>query len=370
MLSLLLANPVVVFQSPAWGYDTFRIPALHRTNRNTLLAFAEARQSQADAAGNHIVLSQSVDNGRTWFILKAIAKPESGSFNNPTIVELPNNTLILHYQHYPANTHEYDVTPGHTGPKTVQSYQITSTNDGRTWSAPTNLTTQIKHPEAHTLASGPGNGIVLTQGKHKNRIVIPYNQRIGNRWFVNMAFSDDQGKTWKSGDPVPADPILQPNEVQVVELADGNILLNARNQAPAKNRLTATSRDGGKTFTPAILDPNLPDPTCQGSIFRIAWPSPSKPGIIAFSNPASPTSRTQGTLRLSFDEGKTWPQSLLIEPESFAYSALTKIDDKTIGILYEHVVNNRYQILFRSISLDSKAFQATSQAISGTSHSH
>jgi sialidase-1 len=369
MLSLLLAKPVVVFQSPAWGYDTFRIPALHRTNRNTLLAFAEARQSQADAAGNHIVISQSVDSGKTWFVLQAIAKPESGSFNNPTIVELPNNTLILHYQHYPANTHEYDVAPGHTGPKTVQSYQITSTNDGRTWSAPMNLTAQIKNPEAHTLASGPGNGIILTRGKHKNRIVIPYNQRIGNRWFVNMAFSDDQGKTWKSGDPVPADPKLQPNEVQVVELAGGHILLNARNQASAKNRLTATSRDGGRTFTPAVLDSNLPDPTCQGSIFRFAWPSLSKPGIIAFSNPASSTSRTQGTLRLSLDEGKTWPQSLLIEPDSFAYSSITTIDDKTIGILYEHVVNNRYQVLFRSISVEPQDSLATFSAKAETSRS-
>lgn len=353
MLSLLLAKPVVVFRSPSWGYDTYRIPALHRTNRNTLLAFAEARQSQADASSNHIVLSQSIDSGRTWFIFKVIAKPESGSFNNPTIVELPDNTLILHYQHYPADTHEYDVAPGHTGPKTVQTYQITSTNDGRTWSQPTNLTTQIKHPEAHTLASGPGNGIVLTQGNRKNRVIIPYNQRIGNRWFVNMAFSDDQGKTWQSGSPVPADQKLQPNEVQVVELEGGNILFNARNQATAKSRLTATSFDGGNTFTPATLDLNLPDPTCQGSIFRIAWPKSAQPGIIAFSNPASTMSRTQGTLRLSFDDGKTWPQSLLIEPDSFAYSSLTKINDKTIGILYEHIANNRYQILYRSIEYRS-----------------
>jgi sialidase-1 len=350
-IAFLLSAPVTVFSSPSFGYNTYRIPALLNTKSNTLLAFVEGRKSQSDAADNRILLSRSIDKGRTWFITQVIAKPESGSYNNPTVVQCANKTIIVHFQHYPAGTHEYDVEPGITGPKTVQTYQITSTNEGKTWSKPTNFTAEIKNPLAHTLASGPGIGIQLTTGRKKGRIIIPYNQRIGKKWFVNMAISDDNGKSWHQGKQVPASPEYQLNEVQVAELANGAVLLNARNQADAKYRLTAISRDSGETFSRAELDKTLPDPTCQGSLLRFSLPKFKTPGILAFSNPANQESRTQGTLRISLDEGKTWPISQLIEADSFAYSSLTKLNNDTLGILYEHVENNRYKILFRTIKL-------------------
>lgn len=342
-LAVLMSQPATVFSSPSDGYDTFRIPALAQTRKGTLLAFAEGRQSQADAAGNHIVLRRSTDNGKNWQPIQTIGIPHGGSFNNPTVVVLPDGKILLHFQHYPANTHEYDVEPGLEGPKTVQAFQIASTDDGANWSEPTNITAQVKNPATHTLASGPGIGIVLEQSPNKGRIVVPYNRRVGQRWSVFMAFSDDGGRTWIQGGTVPASPEYQPNEVQVVELANGHLMLNCRNQAKGKFRLVADSPDQGLSWFGAHPNPDLPDPTCQASIIRLSW----QPSILAFSNPASTKGRSQGTLRLSLDEGANWLSPTPIESGSFQYSCLCPMANGSIGILYEHVDSDRYQVRFR-----------------------
>lgn len=344
--AFLVSAPTVVFQSPSDGFDTFRIPALIKAGPGTLLAFAEGRQSQADAAGNRIVLRRSSDNGRSWGPLQVIAVPEGGSFNNPTAVVSERGRLLLHFQHYPQGTHEYDVEAGLTGPKSVQSYQMVSLDGGQSWSEPVNITSQVKHPEAQTLASGPGVGITLRHLPHKGRVVVPYNQRIGQRWSVYMAYSDDGGTTWARGSTVPASPEYQPNEVQVAELADGRILMNCRNQAKGKFRLSASSTDQGRTWDSAHPVPDLPDPTCQGSLLSLAGKQPTQ----AFSNPADTKDRVRGTFRLSFDSGATWSQSVGIESGSFQYSCLTELADGLIGILYEHTESGRYQIRFRRIS--------------------
>ena len=137
-----------------------------------------------------------------------------------------------------------------------------------------------------------------------------------------------------------------------MELAEGAILLNARNQASAKMRCVALSHDFGETWTPISLDTNLPDPTCQGSILRSAWPNSGQPGLIAFSNPADQSGRKNGVIRLSFDEGRTWPFTQVIEEGSFQYSSLCRFADDRLGILYEHVVDNKYQIIFRQIQIE------------------
>ncbi|MEZ5162962.1 MAG: sialidase family protein [Fimbriimonadaceae bacterium] len=120
-LAIFLSSPTTVFQSGEGGFHTYRIPSLYHTTKGTTLAFVEGRASQADAANNSLVLRTSTDEGKTWGAQSVIAKPEGGSFNNPCIVETSKGELILHYQHYPAGTHEFDVPPGWTGERAVQA---------------------------------------------------------------------------------------------------------------------------------------------------------------------------------------------------------------------------------------------------------
>lgn len=346
---IALAAAVTVFASGEDGFNTYRIPALIRTGKGKLVAFAEARASQADAANNAIVTKISEDGGVTWGRMGVCQSPtevlNGGSLNNPCVVENRSGRLIVHFQQYPKDTHEFDVAAGLEGPKVVKGYQTESRDGGVTWSVPQDITRQIKPPEAVTIASGPGIGIRLERGKHKNRLVMPYNYRVGNRWWVYCAYSDDEGRHWKRGLRVDQPDEMNANEVQVVELASGDVLLNARNQAKRKERVLAMSTDGGATFSPAAFDSRLIDPVCQGSIVRLGN------GYLAFSNPVHATKRENGVVRFSWDEGRTWPISSSIELGSFQYSSLAALPDKRVGVLYETVVNGNYQIRFQSMAI-------------------
>jgi sialidase-1 len=136
----------------------------------------------------------------------------------------------------------------------------------------------------------------------------------------------------------------------MVELENGDILLNSRSAAGEKLRKKSVSKDGGASWSPLLDEPGLPEPQCQGSILRFNFPESDQPGRIMFTNPASQNKRVSGTIRLSYDEGETWPVSRLIYNGSFAYSCLTKVNDQTVGLLFEK--DNYEKIAFSLIPLN------------------
>ncbi len=363
---------VTVFRAGAEGYPSIRIPSVVTTPSGTVLAFAEGRMKNNDHAENDIILKRSADGGRTWSELQVIAEDGRNCLNNPQAVVLPTGRVLLMYQVFPEHVHSVRMgdsirpaSPGYEGSDIQRSFLIWSDDDGLTWSAPRDVTRQVKRPNASALASGPGIGIVLRRGPHKGRIVMPFNETVypgegrepKDRIFhVYAAFSDDGGETWRYGHPAPHDQNLPGqagwgNEVQVVERIDGSILLNSRSYRGARLRKTAVSADGGETWSPLKDDPQLPEPQCMGSIFRYSDPLDGEPSRILFSSPASQAARTLGTLRLSYDEGVTWPVSRVLAPEGefFAYSCLTRLPDGAIGCLYE---TDKYErIVFARIPL-------------------
>jgi sialidase-1 len=340
----LISQETVVFQSGEDQFDTYRIPSLLRTSKGTLLAFAEARESENDAANNSIVLKTSMNQGETWSSQTVIAKPKGGSFNNPCVVQ-SGSKLILHFQHYPKGTYEYNVEPGFAGARIVSAYQIESQDDGKTWTSPKDITTQVKPSKAATIASGPGIGITLNH--HNGRILMPYNFRAGNRWWVYAAISDNQGKTWHQGNFPVSQKGVNANEVQMAELSDGTIFLNARNQGSIRARCIAKSKDGGENFTPIQIEPNLIDPICQGSLI-----ADNERQTLYFSNANSEKARENGTIWRSKDQGKTWKRVADRISGSFQYSSLQLLSPRNLGILYERVKDKKYQIMFKKIELD------------------
>ena len=113
-------------------------------------------------------------------------------------------------------------------------------------------------------------------------------------------------------------------------------MLNARNQGGGeKLRKISISRDGGLTWSRTEHDTTLIEPVCQASILR--HPSAADPSkdLFLFSNPASQTGRTNGTVRLSRDQGKTWPISRVLYSGGFAYSCLVSIPGDAVGCLFE-----------------------------------
>jgi len=344
-----LPPAVDVFQG-GQGYPTFRIPALVVTTKGTLLALAEGRASMADQAHNTITAKRSTDGGQSWRDLQCLAADGQSSLNNPcAVVVAASGRILLQYQRYPQKFRESTVLEGYEGPGICRTFQISSGDDGQTWSTPVEITTQVKRPTARSTASGPGIGIELQHGQFAGRILMPFNQN--NPHGVYAAYSTDQGQSWKYGDLAPAGTNGNGNEVQMVELDDGRVMLNARTiggKGPSY-RQVARSDDGGQTWSPLHNDPVLIESQCMASMIRYSFADQGGKSRILFANPASPKKREHGTLRLSYDEGQTWAISKEMVPGDFGYSSLAVLPDGTIGCLYE--CDNYKRISFLHLTL-------------------
>ncbi len=331
-------------------YPSIRIPSVVVTKAGTVLAFAEGRERPTDQGENDLVLKRSRDGGKSWGELQVVAEDGAHSLNNPTaVVEQGSGRVYLMYQRIPAHLHEWSKTlaAGYEGTNVYRNLLVWSGDDGATWSKPLDVTRTTKRPSlATTVASGPGIGIQLTRGAHRGRLLIPFNEGPPYQWNVFAVYSDDAGKTWQWGENAPGALVSdgkggqhsQVNEVQMAELSDGSVRLNARQFAGAKVRKTAVSHDGGATWS-AIEDvPALRDPSCNASILRYEFDSGQ--GKLLYSGPES-GKRERGTIHLSVDDGKTWPGKRLLWPQFFAYSVLTKLPDGTVGCLFESAANTR-----------------------------
>ena len=329
-----------VFTSRSEGYHTYRIPAVVVTKEGTLLAFCEGRKTgRSDHGDLDLVLRRSTDQGRTWEKMQIVYE-EGGdkkiTIGNPCpVVDQSTGVIWL-----PFCRDNNDVLITH------------SKDEGRTWAKPTVITSAVKEKDWGWYATGPGNAIQLTRGKHKGRLVIPCDHRVKGRskkWGragrSHTFYSDDHGKTWKLGKASD----WGMNECAVVELADGSLMLNMRSYRGRGRRGVAISRDGGHSWSASADDPTLIEPVCQASLIRHTWPEGERPGRLIFSNPASGKSRHRLTVRVSNDEGKSWPVGRMLVEGSAAYSSLVALPDGTIGCLLER--DNYRRITFARFNL-------------------
>lgn len=318
---------------PASEYDTFRIPAICRTPKGTLLAFAEGRGSVSDQAANVIVVRRKLPRTTDWEPLQVIVEDKPASLNNPCVIATSSGKIWMVYQRYPAGVLERNAVPGFDPTKSCLTFLISSTDEGKTWSSPRDISHVVKHEKTESVAAGPGAGIELQYGPHKGRLIFPFNEGIKGQYNVFCVYSDDGGRSWKRGESPAKAADLQPNETQIAECSDGSILMNCRNQAAGRFRLQTVSRDQGRTWEPITPRPDLVDPVCQGALISLH----DDLNTLVFSNPADSKSRRNGVLRASRDNGKTWSDGQLIESGSFGYSALCSLGGGRVGVLYETV---------------------------------
>jgi photosystem II stability/assembly factor-like uncharacterized protein len=326
-----------VFGDGLDGYPNHRIPSLVTTKQGTLLAICEGRGLQAgthgDITGNHLVLKRSADNGESWGPLELIRKEEGNSLLGPCTVVTDTGRIVLVYHRYLPGTTEHNAVAGYDGPRVVGVFVITSDDDGKTWSDARDITRCAKRETGWTgILTGPGLGIQKRRAPHAGRIVIPCAHGPVGQWHCYTIHSDDNGETWELGGEVP-DPLG--NECQVVELADGRLMINTRSYRKKSCRAVILSEDGGATWSSMQDEPALLEPVCQGSILRYSDPLDGEPSRLLFSNPAHRSQRENGTVRLSLDEGKTWSRQSVLVPGYFGYSCLTRLSDGRVGCLYE-----------------------------------
>ena len=347
-----------VFVSGREGYHTYRIPALLVTKKGTLLAFCEGRKANRSDSGDiDLLVKRSKDCGKTWSNQKTVWNDRENTCGNPCpVVDQQTGTIWLLMTWNRGDDHESKIKKN-TSRDTRRVWVSRSNNDGLTWSKPKEITATAKRPEWRWYATGPGVGIQLQKGPWKGRMVIPCDHSVVSAndpdgYNSHVIISDDHGQTWYIGGVVSP----KVNECQVVELDNGTLMINMRNYDRSKTtRAIATSTDGGITFSKVSHDPVLVEPICQASFLRYTLRSKHGRNRLLFSNPAHAKrgDRRDMTVRLSYDEGRSWPVSKLLYAGPSAYSCLTILPDGNIACLYEAGQKSPYEkIIFTGFTLD------------------
>ena len=340
---------VTVFAAGQDGYPIVRIPSVVTTAAGTVLAFGEGRQKIDDHAQNDIILKRSADGGESWDAVEVVASEGADSLNDPSVVvDRRSGRIVLHYTRFAEGFHSGSAPPGYEDPRSSRNFVVYSDDDGHAWSEPAQVTRAVKRPDVRAAVVTCGVGIQLRRAPYANRLVhAVYDFADILRAACYVCYSDDGGASWTIGEIAPCSEEDRTGEPQVVELANGAVMMNARTRT--KRRRVGLSHDGGATFGEMRSEATLIEPGCQGSIFRYSDPLDGGRSRILFCNPASETERANGTVRLSYDEGQTWPVAKTIYEQGFAYSCLTVLPDGTIGCLCE--IDEYSQIAFARFSL-------------------
>ena len=337
------------------AYKIYHIPGIVVTAKGSVLAWCEARKKGGDWDDIKVLLRRSTDDGKTWSAPKSIADvpgpktknpfslrmknvdPNDVTYNNPVLIAGTDGTVHMVF------CLEY-----------MRCFHQRSDDDGMTWSTPVEITGAFeafrKNYDWKVLATGPDHSIQIKSG----RIVVPVWLSTGtggnaHRPSVTATiYSDDKGATWHAGEiAVPCtDEWINPNETVAIELADGSVMLNVRSESKTHRRLVTTSKDGATGWTKPKFDDALLEPICMAGLVRYSAKSSGGRNRILFSNPDN-LSRADGkeepgknrdrqnvSVKLSYDEGRTWPVNKSVEPGASMYSDIAVTHAGTILCFY------------------------------------
>ena len=358
-LSARAAEPFIekldLFKSGEGGYKLYHIPGIVVTAKGTVLAWCEARQKGGDWDQIEVLLRRSTDDGKTWSEPKMISNvpgpktknpfslrmknvdPNDVTYNNPVLIADRDGTMHMLF------CLEY-----------MRCFYQRSTDDGVSWSAPVEITNAFeKFRSAYdwkVLATGPDHGIQLKNG----RLVVPVWLSPGTGGNAHRPsitatiWSDDQGKSWHTGEvAVPCtDDWINPNETVAIELANGSVMLNVRSESKTHRRLVTISKDGATGWSTPKFDDALLEPICMGSIIRYSLAKDGGKNRILFSNPDN-LARADGkeepgknrdrknlSVKLSYDEGRTWAVNKPVDVGYSGYSDVAVTRNGTILCFY------------------------------------
>lgn len=324
----------------------YRIPALASTPNGTIVAVADRRlDSNKDLPGRiDVVCRTSKDGGTTWGETVTVASNDSaGGYGDPALGVAPNGNLVC------VMTHGNGLWESEQGSHAYINVSR-SADDGMTWSAPVDITASL-----YSQTPGEAPVTAVSAFATSGRILTDRN---GNMWFVLVARtnlakwsklscfackSTDGGYTWTI---IPVAVDTDADESKIVEIADGSLLMSIRNRRKGWRKF-ALSNDGGINWTAPIISSTLPDPACNGDIVNLDGRA------LLHSLCDSHTDRTAVSLFKSDDSGNSWRKLTEICPVHSAYSALTPLPDRRVGVLVEEASSlGGFRLWFTRINLN------------------
>ena len=328
----------VPFTTSKKSHRWYRVPSVVGTGSGRVIAFAERRDRATGDDGNFdIVMRVSADNGCHWGALRVVSNNGSRRVSNPVPVydrgagQVLLFTTVLAYN---AKTGGYITT----------LHQQRMNPDG---SAVTALSAGLVSAEGMAGRAmgncGPGHAVVLSQGYHAGRIVVPLSRRDSTGTYILYAvFSDDHGTTWRVGytQSVGKRALI---EGSLAEAAGGSVVATYREKnskastaKPGKNRVIARSTDGGETVSTFTSMTGVRTVPVFGSLLGVG-------SLLLFSSPDNVNTRNLSSRRgmrlfTSPDSGTTWQAARRVgsRTDPAGYSDLVQLDDSTIGIVYEN----------------------------------
>lgn len=341
------------------GVAAYRIPGLVTSNKGTLLGVYDIRyNNSADLQERvDIGLSRSTDGGQTWEPMRVamtfgeeggLPSAQNGVGDPAILVDKKTGTIwiVAAWTHGMGNGRAwFNSQDGMDKNHTAQLVLAKSDDDGKTWSKPINITSQVKDSSWKFLLQGPGSGITMQDGTLVFATQFIHSTRVPN---AGIMYSKDHGKTWKMHNYARTNT----TEAQVAEVEPGVLMLNMRDNRGG-SRAVSVTKDLGKTWTEHPSNRSvLQESVCMASLIKVeAKDNVLNKGILLFSNPNTTKGRHSITIKASLDGGLTFPNEydvLLDEGHGWGYSCLTMIDKETVGILYE---GSTAHMVFQAVKL-------------------
>lgn len=311
-----------VFNAGDAGIYAYRIPSLVTTKNGSLLLFAEARKtSWKDKSPTDVVVKRSTDNGQTWSdMITVFAATGNNAYMDPTsVVDRTTGRIFIFCTLVPSTNQ--------TGPANT-AWLATSDDDGVTWSAPRNVTSEIIAPGFYNSGFAPGSGLQMKGNTYKDRLILPVRQSDATRTRNRAVYSDDHGATWKIGNEAS-----DGGEFQIAESPFNTLINNRRGDG---KRYKAKSTNGGVSWGPFAEDVQLRTVAggCQGSILGVD-------NVLFYTGPTGgPESETMDnrgnfTIYRSINGGDTWTKQYLLYDKAASYSCITQLNDGRLAIVFE-----------------------------------
>ena len=291
----------------------YRIPSLVTTTNGTLIAAIDERNNSCgDLKWNrdiNIVIRKSFDDGKTWTkIEKIVDYPLGRSASDPSmIVDKKTNEIFLFFNYMDLDN-----------AKDIYRFMVIKSSDnGENWSEPIEITNNIikKGWEKDFMFITSGRGIQTKDGTLLHCLV---NLNKGTHVFG----SKDHGKSWFLIDT----PLSPGDESKIVELSNGNWLVNSRVNSN-DSRYSHISKDNGQTWA-TYKNKDLQDPGCNASLVK-------HDELLLFTNAFDSKYRKNLSLSISKDQGRTWAKNQTIYKGESAYSSMTKLKNGDIGVFFE-----------------------------------